>query len=381
MLLGAAAQAQITPSEAVARIIANNPSLKALATSNQAEHVADLDAAGSFAGPEVEFEHMWNATGGDNKWNAGVTQSFEWPGVYGKRRTAAEARSLAMQYLYDAKALEIRTQAKDALAGAVYASSRKAMLDSVRANLERLVAYISDGYKSGQQTILDVKKSRLELFTVGSQIANVENEIAQYTATITELNGGEPLDIDLSAYLPEPMLPLSEYERQAAESNPDVKALSQSALWAQQEAEAAHASRYPGFSIGYRHAYEEATHFNGLAVGISLPIFSNRKALKVAELRKQSYTYEALAANAAARANLAAAYSEAQRRRAYLDGLGANTLDESYPSLLLMAYKGGQINVLTYLQELNYYISARQDYLAAEYALRTALIALNRYNP
>ena len=46
-----------------------------------------------------------------------------------------------------------------------------------------------------------------------------------------------------------------------------------------------------------------------------------------------------------------------------------------------MAYKGGQINVITYIQELNYYLSARETRLDAEYQLRLALITLNKYNP
>ena len=46
-----------------------------------------------------------------------------------------------------------------------------------------------------------------------------------------------------------------------------------------------------------------------------------------------------------------------------------------------MAYKGGQINVITYIQELNYYLNAREVRLDAEYRLRLALITLNKYNP
>ena len=42
-----------------------------------------------------------------------------------------------------------------------------------------------------------------------------------------------------------------------------------------------------------------------------------------------------------------------------------------------MAYNGGQINVITYLQEISYFESAQAEYLAAEYSYYTDLTTLN----
>ena len=45
-----------------------------------------------------------------------------------------------------------------------------------------------------------------------------------------------------------------------------------------------------------------------------------------------------------------------------------------------MAYHGGETNVITLIQEMNYYLQARQEYLDADYAYRAALASLNRYD-
>jgi hypothetical protein len=63
-----------------------------------------------------------------------------------------------------------------------------------------------------------------------------------------------------------------------------------------------------------------------------------------------------------------------------LDELGTVTLDETYPDLLLMAYKGGELNALNYLLELNYFIEARVDLLSTEHCLRSDLARLNKYD-
>ena len=137
----------------------------------------------------------------------------------------------------------------------------------------------------------------------------------------------------------------------------------------------------PGFTLAYRHTYEEMQHCNGFAVGVSLPVFSRSRAVKAATLRANASRFDAAQADASARSAVMAAYSTAEKRRNTLSELNDVTLDESYPRLLLMAYKGGQINVITYIQELNYYLSARETRLDAEYQLRLALITLNKYNP
>jgi hypothetical protein len=75
-----------------------------------------------------------------------------------------------------------------------------------------------------------------------------------------------------------------------------------------------------------------------------------------------------------------ALHRDVTRERKLLDELGAVTLDDSYPELLMMAYKGGQINALNYLLELNYFIEARTNLLNTEHCMRLDLARLNRYS-
>lgn len=370
----------LSQAEAIDTIIGNNTRLKALRANAEADYQSDLYEAKRLNDPEVEFEHLWGPD--DNKkWNIGVSQSFDWPGAYGKRIRTAESRRQAWTYRYAAEELSLRTSAKEAFAMGVYARRRLDLLQRVYENMDSLRNYITTGYRDGQLTILDVKKIQLELYGLRARIADVSQESMQAGAELAALNDGNALDADFGAYPAEPMYDLSRYLEYASSANPDVTAAEATAKSARLEADAVAASRMPGFTVGYRHAFEEEQHFNGFAIGVSLPVYSRSRAVKAAKLRATASGFDAAEASASARSAVTAAYSVAEKRRNALSELNDVTLDESYPRLLLMAYKGGQINVITYIQELNYYLSARETRLDAEYQLRLALITLNKYNP
>jgi outer membrane protein TolC len=186
--------------------------------------------------------------------------------------------------------------------------------------------------------------------------------------------------IDFENYMAEQMLPLDTYLEQVTTSDPQVLAAKQSAEAAKLSAKAASASRLPGFSLGYRHAYEDGMHFNGFSVGVNLPLFSRRKAAQVATLEAQSASFDAISAASTVQTQMIALHRDVTRERKLLDELGAVTLDDSYPELLMMAYKGGQINALNYLLELNYFIEARTNLLNTEHCMRLDLARLNRYS-
>lgn len=378
----AAAQstAQFTQEQAIEQILLNNTELKSLSARNNAQSLSLTDEASSLADPEIDFEHLWGKTSNDNRWNVGLTQSFDWPGVYAKRKAAAKAQSAAMAYLYDEKCVDVSLQAKEAMINAVYANKRLEMLRAVQNNIKELSQLVKDGYSKGQLTVLDVKKINLELFSITTKISDVEQELAEAVSDLFALNASHDMNVDLQNYSAEQFKSLDNYLEEIDQVDPQVLAAKQSAKASALTAKAASASRLPGFSVGYRHAYEDGIHFNGFSVGINLPLFARRKAAEVALLEAQSASFDAISETSRVQSEVIAMYNNAARHRKLLDELGTVTLDETYPDLLLMAYKGGELNALNYLLELNYFIEARTDLLSTEHCLRSDLARLNKYD-
>ena len=67
-----------------------------------------------------------------------------------------------------------------------------------------------------------------------------------------------------------------------------------------------------------------------------------------------------------------ALYQELQQYRPMLE-------NQDNITLLKKALDGGQINLITYIQEVNFFLEAQQNYIDVEYRYYQALTFLNRY--
>lgn len=369
----------LTWKEAMGQIEHNNVGLQQLVKENESQNVSNFGETTVLKPTDVEFEHLWGADH-SHKWNVGVSQNFDWPGLYGSRKDAARAWSRAYEYLYLSERNELHYKAISAFNDLTYCNMQLELLQTVLEKMLKLQEYVNIGYQQGQLTILDVKKLDLEVYSLESEISDARQQYDRCMADIAALNGGAQMDVDCSAYAMQPLYDKETY-LQYAEQTPAAQALKAKAEATQADAKALRASQNPGFSIGYVHAFEENTHFNGLSVGIELPFFSRNKSSQAARMLTDALLLEGKQSLIANQLDVTADYDNAVRRRGQLDGLRKVTLDNNYPELLLMAYKGGQINVLTYIQETTYFLQARKDYLTAEYEYYSTLTRLNRYNP
>ena len=135
----------------------------------------------------------------------------------------------------------------------------------------------------------------------------------------------------------------------------------------------------PTFAVGYKHTFEENTHFNGFTVGLTLPSFSQKKKNRVAQLEAEAVNFEASYEADRQRAEMQATYEEALTLAKALESYRELTGDESYLRLRDKAYQAGQLTVIDYLNEINLFTTARLGYLDLEYRYNLALTRLNRY--
>ncbi len=133
----------------------------------------------------------------------------------------------------------------------------------------------------------------------------------------------------------------------------------------------------PGFAIGYIHEYEEKTHFNGFSFGINLPSWKNSYKKKRIQDELMAIDFEESAAVSARKAQIEADYTTASRAFALMEK-GKFLLTDQYASLLDKSLKAGQIDLITYLSDLNEFIDARSSFLdlQLEYAIAASNLEL-----
>ena len=359
-------------------ILRDNPTLNALKASDEAA-IASAQAENTLAGPEAEFEYL-RGRGGATKWSLGVTQSFDWPGVYKKRREAIEFNRAVSNLQYDARRLDIATEANTQLIRYKYVSERRKLLSDIFDALTSLEKSLKTALDHGLVTILDYKKAGIERF-------GVERDIRLATADLAEIQGNLSLlagrELDWNTYTPaltsELSKSLDDYLQEARQMDPAYLAGLVSITATQREIDAARAETLPSFSIGYRHEREEGIHFNGFAVGIGLPTwgFNRRKLASSAALK--AVQNEAGNISAFMTTRITNEWKQADALKRDLQEVQATAIDRDYLKLLTLAYEGGELSVLDYIRELSYCREVTMNIIDMRERYETLLASLNRY--
>ncbi len=364
----------------ISEILANNPDLKTRRLEIEQARLEASDA-NALSDPEVGVTHVWGSDGIGNKLEVEVSQSFDWPGVYGARSKAAKMGNNAAEMLYRSACVDLALAAKQKLIELAYQNRQLSLLQLIKANTDSVQAKVEEGYRGGELTILDSKKMQIEQYKLQNDIADITEAILMLKSEIQAMCPDCRLNLDdFDSYPMDPKREENEYLSEIADIDPVISAgrlaLEQETL----NAKAARQQRWPGFSVGYIYQKEMGDVFNGFSLSMTLPFFQNRKARAVALSRAESTRLTNAAVEANRRTEVQATLQQLKLRQRQIEDYNRTFGDNSYLTLLLQAYQGGQINVIDYLAEVNYFYEATRACLTAEYQYSLALASLNRYS-
>ncbi len=362
--------------------------LDAIAGSTTAERTmslrnsADADEAAEanrLAPMEVGLDHVWGANGIGNKTAVTVSQSFDWPGVYSARSKAAIAATLAADWQLISLKFDTRLDAKLKLMELVYVRRQLQLLRQVKENTDSLQVIVEKGYRGGELTILDTKKITIEQYKLCYEIDALEASESALTAEIQALRPDVELPLDsVNAYPAQQMLTLDQFTNLANANNYAAKTAAQTARAELLNAKAARQSRLPGFSVGYQYQREMGDTFNGFTFGLTLP-FQGKKTAKAAASRAQAAELEHEQILADARKQTEADYAQLNIWSDHMNAYQQTIGDGAYLTLLMKAYRGGQLSVIDYISETLYFLDAQRSSLEGEYNYNTTLARLLKY--
>ena len=375
------AGAQNNMADILSCIEANNPQLKAGAQMVLSQK-AEVSSQNSLADPTFELEHLWSAqNAGDRKYDITVLQSFDFPSLYVQRNRVGNLK----RSLYDGQQTLLRQQvllqAKELCLRIVYLNRCIELSDKRLAAADELARLYRGKLESGDAAILDVNKIEIEQLNVTTANTRLRNELAICLAQLRALNGGESLDVELSTLTyPEAVLPASfdELKTQALQADPELQLLRQESLIADKSVALNRSGWLPKFELGYRHAYELGERFNGFAVGVSIPLFANRKKVKMAKAQALAGTFAVNNREQQALAELQSAYDEAvtlQRNHARYDLLTR----QNNLGLLQKALAAGKISMVEYLVDATQLYEAFDNRLSLEYEYQLRLARLYKF--
>lgn len=348
-------------------IARNNPTLRAALAGRRAAEAAHR-AETRLPDPEAEVAYLAGSPSGvPNRTNVSLTQELDWGVLTGRRKGLVEAADRTAAARQRGVYREVMADALEQLVLLVHGNRMVAEMEARLALAQQVEGLCLKLYDKGDLTEPEMNKARLNTVVAKADRQRAADERAAVMARLRALNGGLSFVCNDTVY----SLPADDLCRAAETRSLPRTAAVEGAEAAVAEAEAevklARAQQWPSFTVGFQGEYIRQNNYSGLSLGLSLPLWGNKRA----EVRRREAELLASRLDLADTQLTAGAQQEllAQKTRRLLqvaDELHQGLLATSNSRLLQRSLELGQISLLDFLLETSFYYAARTAWLEAE---------------
>lgn len=345
----------------------NNLSLRAHSSLTEARTL-DARTANQLPNPQVQYVHAWGtpAEAGQNG-ELVATQSFDFPTAYARRSQMAKMQRSHFTADHALVRQQTLLEAKKLCIDLIALRRQKAVADERAQNAERIAEVYGSRLNAGKGNILEKNRTDMELTAARNAVSMLQIEIEAAENRLRTLNGGEQIVFTDTKYAPlAELLPLAEMEALYSTADPALLVAASQVEIAEQSVKVERAKTLPQFTVGYKLAHSTGQHFNGVVVGMSVPIFSGYRNTRAAKAQAAYAEAEHLSAVNDVRTSLAAMYERMEvLERSIAEYRQIESEMSDYRSYLSRAIEAGQISIIDYYSSLaNYYdvVSARIDF-------------------
>ena len=307
-----------------------------------------------------------------------ISQSFEFPTVYGARGKWNDLQGQQMENEYAKLRQDILLQANKLIVAINTLQQRQELERTRREQGKQVYEQIQELYEKEQVGILDLNKAKIAWIQEQFVVEQIETEIQNTLLLLQKLNGGRPIDLDTIGFQEENEVePFETLWQAKMVQDPALLQLKLGESVSQQKIKLEQNKALPDLTAGYNHQGVSGDNFSGFYGGVSIPLWNSKNKVKAAEA---GYQYQ-LSQTEATTATLYARYQEQynqyrlllKKYREYQTTM--ETLDSE--SLLLKAFTLGELSFMDYYMELRFYRDALDRILQIEkelFQLRAELL-------
>ncbi len=263
----------------------NNTMLSALRKTVDAEKMANKTEI-YLQNPEFEFNYLWGSPSViGNRTNISFKQSFDFPSAYRFRNQISDYKNEQAELEYQKQKISLLLQSRLVCYDLVYVNSLMSELSERKIH----ALSIANAYKSklnvGDANILESNKAQLNLLNISKELESIEIEREALLAKLALLNGGEFIDFsDIEILAQDIPSDFEEWYLIAEGNNPILNWLKQEIEIAEKEEKLLTAMSFPKLSAGYASEKVVGQQYQGITVGLSIPLWENKNRVKHAKL-------------------------------------------------------------------------------------------------
>mgnify|MGYP003624672071 FL=1 len=307
-----------------------------------------------------------------------ISQSFEFPTVYGARGKWNDLQGQQLENEYAKLRQEILLQASKLIVDITSLQKRKELERTRREQGKQVYEQIQELYEKEQVGILDLNKAKIAWIQEQFIVEQIETETQNSMLQLQKLNGGQPVDLDKIQLLEETELESLEMLWQAKMAkDPALQQLSFNESVSQQKIKLEQNKVLPDLTAGYNYQGVNGNNFSGFYGGVSIPLWNSKNKVKAAEADLEYRQSQTKATTATLSTSFQERYNKYQvTLKKYME---YRTTMESLNSeaLLFKAFTLGELSFMEYYVELRFYREALDTMLQMEkelYQLKAELL-------
>ena len=343
---------------------------------------AENNAHALVENPEIEAGYKFGYGEESSKIELGISQEFDFPTVYSHQNKIRKMSSQIIDMQYEIDRSSVLAEAQAICTELIFC---KMKLNLYKQNYDNAVK-IAEAYQKmmeiGETNILDYNKAKMNL-------ANAKNsydlEVIHHDnlmATLKTMNGGKDIDFQYEDYalvaLPDNF---DEWYANVEAVNPVFEQMRQQLAIDQQNVKLSKAQWFPKFSVGYgaemAQGHNEGEH--GPSLGLVLPLWHNKGTVKSAKLHAEAAETLLMNEKAMTYNYLSSLYAKAKAMQNNIGVLAESLQEFDSQTLLFKAFEKGELNLIDYVTETEYYQNAMLELYSAQYEMNATLIELMSY--
>lgn len=330
--------------------------------------------------PEVELGYLPGIYGGARK-DIGISQSFDFPTLYSKKGKLADAQDLSADWQLKSQRMDLLLTAEQYCIELVYNNALAALYSRQLENAKGIEEAYAKKLKAGDATQIEYNKAALNLTNIENDLKSVNLDRKHLISQLTLLNGGNPIEINDTAYTSLIHMPsdFNQWAMEAEAANPAFGYLRQEIEVAKKGVGVSKAMGLPKFSVGYAGEFTPDEGYQGVKIGVSIPLWENRNRVKHARAEVAAAEQGMDDARMRYYSRLRFLFEQANELKGNISRYETVFSRNSNDDLLYKSFKGGELSLLDYLLELEFYFNSYEKLMQTRRDLYLALAELYAY--
>ena len=373
--------AQIPVDSVLATIELNNTTLAAIRKNTDAEKIGNKTGI-YLSNPEVEFNYLWgNPSSIGNRTDFSIRQSFDFPTAYSYRNQIANIKNDQAEIEYLKQSKEILFQARLVCVDLMYYNKLISEISKRQASAKQLADAYKAKFDIGETGILEYNKAQIYYLTISKELERIEIERTASLSELAKLNGGIAITFNESNIQPQSVaIGFEQWYATAEQNSPVLQWLKQEINMSEKQKQLAATQNLPKFNAGYMSEKVVGQQFQGVSVGVSIPLLENKNAVKYAKANKLAIQSIEADAKLQYYNQMKMLHTKAIAMQNSIADYRKKLAAFSNTELLQKALDKGEISLSEYFFELSVYYESIDKLFEAEKSLNETYTELHRYN-